>query len=139
MSEQLLPALLLGVTALTVLGLTGWAWRGRSTAARFWMPERPIGDWRLERCVLLGAPSFALLMLDAAVMAGLDTPQARAVAGPIFFLLCLPALYFLLAFLPVPTVLYPRWAKEIQSWRTQANAELDAWLAQRRAERRSDG
>lgn len=133
MSEDLIAPLIVGVAALLLLGLTVWAWRGRSPAARFWMPETPMGSWMLERCVLLGAPTFALMMLDTAVMVGLDRPEAKAVGGAVFLILCLPGLYFVLAFLPVPRFLYPRWAKEIKVWRTHANAALDAWLAERRS------
>ncbi|WP_147916753.1 hypothetical protein [Ruania zhangjianzhongii] len=135
MTQQHLLALVVAVAALALLGVTVWAWRGRSAAARFWMPETLVGSWQLERCVLLGAPTFALMMLDAAVMASIRTPEVTAVGGVIFLLLCLPSLYFILAFLPVPLALYPRWAKEIKEWRRQANAELDAWLAERRSQR----
>ena len=134
MSSSDLTALLIGVAGLALLGGTVWAWRGRSRAARFWMPETLLGSWQLERCVLLGAPSFALLMLDLALLAGLG-PAARPLGGAIFLLLCLPVLYFLLAFLPVPRVLYPGWAKEILDWRVHANAHLDTWLEEQRAKR----
>lgn len=132
-----LAPLLLGTAALVLLGFTVWAWRGRSKTARFWMPETPVGSWQLERCVLLGAPVFALMMLDGAVIVGFDSPGVTVVGGAVLLLLCLPALYFILAFLPVPGWLYPGWAKEITVWRTQANAALDTWLAERRAERKS--
>lgn len=121
------------VTALALLGVTVWAWRGRSRAARFWMPETPTGSWQLERCVLLGAPTVALMLLDVTVMLVVGTPAATAVCGTILLVLCLPGLYFLLAFLPVPRCLYPRWAKQIKVWRTYANERLDAWLAQRKS------
>lgn len=121
------------VAALVLLGVTVWAWRGRSRAARFWMPETLTGSWQLERCVLLGAPTCALMLLDVVVMLVVDTPAATAVSGMILLLLCLPGLYFLLAFPPVPRWLYPRWAKEIKVWRTEANQRLDAWLAQRKS------
>ena len=123
------------VAASVLLGVAVWAWRGRSRAARFWMPETLTGSWQLERCVLLGAPTVALMLLDVVVMLVVDTPAATVVGGTVLLLLCLPGLYFLLAFLPVPRWLYPQWAKEIRVWRTEANQGLDARLAERKSRR----
>ena len=130
------PSLLVAAVGLALLGGTIWARRGRSKAARFWMPLNLRGDWMLERCVLLGAPTFGLIMLSIALMAALDSPTATAIGGfLIIILLALPGVYFILAFLPVPRWLYPRWAREVLTWRTEANAGLDVWLAERRSHR----
>jgi len=130
-----LPSLLVGTLGLVLLGGTLWARRGRSKAARFWMPLNLRGDWMLERCVVLGAPTFGLLMLSIAAMAALDSATATAIGGfLIIVLLALPGVYFILAFLPLPPWLYPRWAREVLTWRKQADAGLDAWLAERRSQ-----
>ena len=130
------PSLLVAAVGLALLGGTIWARRGRSKAARFWMPLNLRGDWMLERCVLLGAPTFGLIMLSIALMAALDSPTATAIGGfLIIVLLALPGLYFILAFLPLPRWPYPRWAREILTWRKGADAGLQSWLDERRAAR----
>ncbi|HLS63761.1 MAG TPA: hypothetical protein VK060_10310 [Ruania sp.] len=50
-------------------------------------------------------------------------------------LLALPGVYFILAFLPLLPWRYPRWAREVLTWRTQTNVGLDAWSAERRSQR----
>ncbi|SED91546.1 hypothetical protein SAMN04488554_1050 [Ruania alba] len=110
---------------LCFVGGTVWARRGRSFRARSWM-YTPAGPMRTERMVILGAPTcgFGLLALSAVALPpgafGIEflTPHVLSVvmvmAIMLLGLLALPLLYWVLVFIPIPDVCYPRWAREVR-------------------------
>ncbi|MFC0672404.1 hypothetical protein [Brachybacterium hainanense] len=103
-----------------VLLLAAAALRGGTPSAlRFWM-DPWYENWQAERVVLLGIPlAGAALLCAAAIAAPVESSVPRLLGIGGLVVLCVPGLYFLLAFLPLPGFLYPRWARLIRAGRAQ--------------------
>lgn len=93
-----------------------WARRGRSERARAWMGNEFGGFQGEERWAVLGGPSIGVLCLCCAAM---TLPRIglllALVAAPVavlaFALMFLSRMYFI----PLPDVIYPRWARPLLS------------------------
>lgn len=122
-SLPLLPLILVVVIGLLLLTYTLWSRHGGSPAARHWIAPPPAENWMLERIVVLGAPAIGLVLIDVAAILVLEGfPVLRAIAFAVLIVLLITVLYFVLAVIPLPLVLYPRWAREVvrrrrQHWR----------------------
>jgi len=116
-SDRLLVSLAVGVAGLLLLALALWLRAGRPLAVRRWM--NPLTeDWMAERVVLLGLPTAGALLVCAAVLGGFpgnDVLRLSAVLA--MALLAVPALCFLIAPLPLPSFLYPAWARALRDGR----------------------
>lgn len=113
-------SLLLVVGGLLLLGYSLWSRHGGSRAARHWIDAPPAENWMLERIVLLGAPVAGLaLFAIAAIVTFQDIPPLRNLAIGMLALLLLPALYFMIALIPLPLALYPTWARDVVRWRRE--------------------
>lgn len=68
----------------------------------------------LERIVILGAPAAGLALRSvAAIFLFQDITVLRNLAIAVLAVLLIPLLYFLVAVIPIPLVLYPRWAQVV--------------------------
>lgn len=128
MSERLLVSLSLALVGLLLLALTLWLRAGRPTALRGWM--NPLTEnWMAERMVLLGLPTVGALLICAAVVgAPHEWTVLRLIAIAGMLLLVVPAVYFLIAPLPLPGFLYPAWARARRDGR---EARMRAFLTGR--------
>ncbi|WP_460476957.1 hypothetical protein [Brachybacterium huguangmaarense] len=110
---------------LLSLGLVAWLRAGRSSRARAWMSTGPTEGWMAERVVLLGLPlGGAALLCAAALSAPVDWPVLRIVGGFGLVLLTPFVLWFILAFIPMPGLLYPRWARTIRERRKDWSIDM---------------
>lgn len=126
MSERVLVALGVALLGLVLICLSLWLRSGRPAFARRWM-DPWTEDWTVERVVLLGLPSCGGLLLCAAVIGGTEGwGVLRLLAIGAALLLAVPTLYFLIPQLPLPGVLYPRWAREVRDSR---DARMRAFLS----------
>ena len=125
MSERLLVSLSLALVGLVFLGVALWLRTGRPTALRGWM--NPLAEnWMAERVVLLGLPTVGALLVCVAVVAAPHQWTAlRLLAIGAMVLLIVPAVYFLIALLPLPGFLYPAWARRVRDGR---EARMRAFL-----------
>ncbi|MEO2098611.1 MAG: hypothetical protein ABGX90_15875 [Brachybacterium sp.] len=125
MTGQLMTALGVGLVGLLMIGLGLWLRAGRPAAMRLWM--NPLSEnWMAERVVLLGMPTVgALLVCLAAVAAPHQWTMLRLLAIAGMVVLAVPALYFLIAPLPLPGFLYPGWARRLRDGR---EAQMRAFL-----------
>ena len=88
--------------------------------SRHWLPAPPAENWQLERIVVLGAPSIGLLLITIGAMTlPLETPVLRWIGIPVLVMLLIPLAWFIIAVIPVPVALYPRWARQTVRWRRQ--------------------
>ncbi|GAA1486729.1 hypothetical protein GCM10009625_35340 [Brachybacterium fresconis] len=102
------------VVGLLLLAYTLWSRHGGSPPARHWIAPPPAENWMLERIVVLGAPAIGLALIDVAAILVLEGfPVLRGLAVGVLIVLLIPVLYFVLAVIPLPLVLYPRWAREV--------------------------
>lgn len=125
MIHRELATIILGVLGLTLLVFTLWARLGLSPAARFWMSDGAVENWRAERFVVLGAPAIAVVLLAAAVLAApVDSAGVRVVAGGVLLLALVPLLWTVLAVIPIPGFLYPAWARRIRTSRRSWSRRL---------------
>lgn len=103
-----------------LLALTAWTRAGASPAARAWMTTGPVEQWMLERVVVLGMPLLGVALLCASVLAApWEIPALRLGAIGVLVILVIPTVYFILAFIPIPGALLPRWAREVRRRRRQ--------------------
>lgn len=128
MSERLLVSLSVALVGLVLLGVALWLRTGRPTALRGWM--NPLAEnWMAERVVLLGLPTVGALLVCVAVAAAPHQWTAlRLLAIGAMVLLIVPAVYFLIALLPLPGFLYPGWARRVRDGR---EARMRAFLTGR--------
>ena len=124
MNDLVVP-LVVGLVGLLMIGLGLWLRAGRPAAMRRWM--NPLSEnWMEERVVLLGMPTVgALLVCLAAVAAPHQWTVLRLLAIAGMVVLAVPALYFLIAPLPLPGFLYPGWARRLREGR---EAQMRAFL-----------
>lgn len=128
---------LMTLAALLVAGLIlaycAWARHGGSALARFWMGDQLTERWRDERMTILGGPAVAALCACfAAIAAPVVGEYLVWVAAPLavpFFVLLLVAL---IPFIPLPDVLYPRWARERRRQRTEASQQMHRMMRRHR-------
>lgn len=124
-SSAAVAALVLTLCAAGIAGFDAWARLGFSPAARFWMSDGAVENWRAERFVVLGAPAIAVVLLAAAVLAApVDSAGVRVVAGGVLLLALVPLLWTVLAVIPVPGFLYPAWARRIRTTRRSRSRRL---------------
>ncbi len=125
MSERLLVSLSLALIGLLLLGVALWLRTGRPAVLRGWM--NPLSEnWMAERVVLLGLPTVGALLVCVALAAAphqWTVLRLLAIAGMV--VLAVPALYFLIAPLPLPGFLYPGWARRLRDGR---EARMRAFL-----------
>ncbi|MEJ6542363.1 hypothetical protein PQI65_04015 [Brachybacterium paraconglomeratum] len=125
MTERLLVSLSLALIGLLLLGVALWLRTGRPAVLRGWM--NPLSEnWMAERVVLLGLPTVGALLVCVALVAAPHQWTALrllAIAGMV--VLAVPALYFLIAPLPLPGFLYPGWARRLRDGR---EARMRAFL-----------
>lgn len=125
MTSQLMTALGVGLVGLLMIGLGFWLRAGRPAAMRLWM--NPLSEnWMAERVVLLGMPTVGALLVCLAVVAAphqWTVLRLLAIVGMV--VLAVPALYFLIAPLPLPGFLYPGWARRLRDGR---EAQMRAFL-----------
>lgn len=125
MAQREVGTVVFVLAGLAILALVLWARRGRSYRARSWM-YTPLGEDRTERMVLLGGPvcGLGLLAFGAITLpprafgwafVSTEVLAVTTAAGiALLALLVLPLLYWVLIFIPLPDVLYPRWAREVR-------------------------
>lgn len=125
MSERLLVSLSLALIGLLLLGVALWLRTGGPAVLRGWM--NPLSEnWMAERVVLLGLPTVGALLVCVALAAAphqWTVLRLLAIAGMV--VLAVPALYFLIAPLPLPGFLYPGWARRLRDGR---EARMRAFL-----------
>ncbi|OFT55670.1 hypothetical protein HMPREF3159_09840 [Brachybacterium sp. HMSC06H03] len=125
MTGQLTTALGVGLVGLLMIGLGLWLRAGRPEAMHRWM--NPLSEnWMAERVVLLGMPSVGALLVCLAVVAAphqWTVLRLLAIAGMV--VPAVPALYVLIAPLPLPGFLYPGWARRLRDGR---EAQMRAFL-----------
>lgn len=125
MSQRSVVAVVLLLAGIVVLAVTLWARSGASPLARSWMSSGPAEEWMQERVVVLGAPILGVILLCAAALAAPgEIAVLRWPAIIVLVLLILPVLYFIAAFIPLPDLLYPKWARAVRRHRKQM---LAAW------------
>ena len=119
MSERLLVSLSLALIGLLLLGVALWLRTGRPAVLRGWM--NPLSEnWMAERVVLLGLPTVGALLVCVALAAAphqWTVLRLLAIAGMV--VLAVPALYFLIAPLPLPGFLCPAWARALRDTREE--------------------
>ncbi|ASO17861.1 hypothetical protein FHR81_005350 [Actinoalloteichus hoggarensis] len=104
------------VVGILLLAYSVRARRGGSASARQWMGDG-FGERTVdERRTVLGAPLLAVMCL-CLVLGILPTvgEYLMLVTSPIAALLFLPFLVVLLPFIPLPNLLYPRWARPLRA------------------------
>ena len=125
MSERLLVSLSLALIGLLLLGVARGLRTGRPTVRRGWVNPQSE-KWMAERVVLLGLPTVGALLVCVALAAAphqWTVLRLLAIAGMV--VLAVPALYFLIAPLPLPGFLYPGWARRLRDGR---EARMRAFL-----------
>lgn len=105
-------------TVLTAVGLAlvvyyVWARRGASARARWWMGDGPVARPNGERMTILGAPAVALMCFSSAgIAAPVGGGALVAALLPLALLSFAGVLIGRMSSIPLPDVLYPRWARE---------------------------
>lgn len=125
MSQREVGTLVFLAAGAIILAFWVWALRGGSYNARRWM-YTPLGSERTERMILFGLPvcGFGLLAFSAIALPerafGLDVVSMEVVAvasiaGVVLLAaLVVPLVYWTMRFIPMPDLLYPRWAREVR-------------------------
>lgn len=81
----------------------------------------------MERLVLLGLPlAGACLILASGVAIPIGQPAVSVISLVGLVILVPAVVYLLLPLLPIPGIIFPRWARDIRSRRAQMNAAFDA-------------
>lgn len=125
MPPRVTVTLVLMILGLLALGLAAWLRAGLSPRARAWMSTGPTEEWMAERVVLLGLPlAGSALLCAAALSAPVDGLVLRVVGGVGLVLLVPFVLWFILAFIPMPGPLYPRWARAIRESRKDWSIDM---------------
>lgn len=120
MTQRTIICIILILPGLLLLVYTAWARHGGTPGSRHWLPAPPAENWQLERIVVLGAPSIGLLLITIGAMAlPSATPVLRWIGVPVLVMLLIPLAWFIIAVIPVPVALYPRWARQTVRWRRQ--------------------
>ncbi|MFI8777095.1 hypothetical protein ACIGH6_08395 [Brachybacterium paraconglomeratum] len=124
MTGQLMTALGVGLVGLLMIGLGLWLRAGRPADAS--LDEPAVGELMAERVVLLGMPTVGALLVCLAVVAA---PHQWTVLRPLtiagMVVPAVPALYFLIAPLPLPGFPYPGWSRRLRDGR---EAQMRAFL-----------
>lgn len=119
-SQRVLLPLVFFLLGVVLLAYSAWSRHGGSRAARHWVSEPPTENWMLERIVILGAPAAGLALWSvAAIFLFQDLTILRNLAIAALTVLLIPLLYFMVAVIPIPLLLYPRWAREVVRGRRQ--------------------
>ena len=129
---RLLVAVGLALVGVVLLAYTVWARRGGSPAARRWMGNEFGSGTRDERMTVLGGPALAVLSLCAAAMVlpGIGIYLALA-AVPLGLLAFVMLLWALMLFIPLPTALYPAWARPLRDRNRRTEQSIRAGLRRR--------
>lgn len=129
----LLIAAGLTVAGVAFLSYSLWARRGRSPAARRWISKPLSSNSTDERMTVLGAPLLGLMCLCfAAGILPVVGPYLIWVTFPIMGLLFVPFLWVLMRFIPLPMVVYPRWARPLRERNRRAEQAMRQYLRERR-------
>ena len=137
MDDQITVRLLLSagaaVIGLAFLAYGTWARRGRSPAARRWMGNEFGNEPLNERMTVLGGPVFGLICLCFSLgVLPVVGQHLMLITFPLGAILFLPMLWALMVFIPLPALVYPRWARPVREENRRREQATRAWLRQRR-------
>ena len=131
---RLLVAAGLALVGLFCLAYAIWTRRGRTERARAWMGSEFGERLRDERWAVLGAPMFGVMCLCFAAFVlpavGIYLGLVTLPLAALFFVLFLWAMMY---FIPLPDVIYPRWARPLRERNRSVEA---AWKREFRRRRR---
>lgn len=118
-----------GLIGLALLAYTAWARAGSSSRARHWMGNEFGAFTRDERFVLLGAPALGVICLCvcAATAPGVGRYLVWG-AVPLAVLAFLQLVWALFTFIPIPALLYPRWARPLRKRNLRSEQAMRGWL-----------
>ena len=137
MNDQVTVRLLLSAGAAVVgfgfLAYCAWARRGRSPAARRWMGNEFGNAPFNERMTVLGGPMFGLICLCFSLECRhVVARYLMLITFPLGALLFLVMFWALMVFLPLPDIVYPRWARPLREENRQREKAMKAWLREKR-------
>ncbi|WP_114855148.1 hypothetical protein [Brachybacterium sp. YJGR34] len=132
MGIQLLVSAGVALLGLGFLAYSAWARHGGSPVARQWMGTEFGPRTRDERMTVLGAPMLGVMCLCFAASAlPLVGPYLMIAALPVGALCLLLFLASLLWFVPLPDIIYPRWARPLRARNRAAEAQIRSALRRR--------
>src|SRR5690625_118168 len=137
MDDQVTVRLLLSagaaVIGLAFLAYGAWARHGGSPGARRWMGNEFGNEPFNERMTVLGGPLFGLICLCFALgVLPVIGRYLMLVTFPLGALLLLVMLWTLVVFLPLPDLVYPRWARPLREESRRREKAMRQWLRQKR-------
>lgn len=135
MNDPVTVRLLLSAGAVVVgfLAYCAWARRGGSPAARRWMGNEFGNEPFNERMTVLGGPMFGLICLCFSLgVLPVVGSYLMPVTFPLAALLFLVMLWALMVFIPLPDIVYPRWARPLRQENRRREKEMKAWLREKR-------
>ena len=123
MTPHPLLAISAAVIAALICAYVFWRRRGRTALARRWMSEGMFPSSSQERMTVLGWPALAGLCLCFALAALPGTDGALRLPAAILSIpLFLALLIAQISAIPLPELLYPRWARESRRRRRENRA-----------------
>lgn len=106
-----------------------WARHGGSPAAQAWMGNDFGSRTVDERMTVLGAPMLGLICLCvAAGVLPVVGKHLMLITFPLAGLLFLPFFWAAMLFLPLPDLIYPRWARPLRERNRRAETSMKQWL-----------
>jgi hypothetical protein len=136
MNDQVVIRLLvsagLALVGLGLLAYAAWARHGGSPAARGWMGSALSGETIDQRMTVLGAPMIGVMCLCfAALVLPVVGKYLALVAVPVGVLAFFPFLWAMMLFIPLPDVIFPRWARPLRRRNRAAEQSMRASLRRR--------
>lgn len=133
---RLLVAAGLALVGLFCLAYAIWTRRGRTERARAWMGSEFGSRTNDERMTVLGAPMIGVMCLCfAAIVVPVVGPHLALVAVPVGVLAFVLFLWAIMLFIPLPDVVYPRWARPLRERNHRVEAAWKQEFRRRREER----